>query len=171
MFTYLKDIFADPEMVARTFRATRGHATEAGDAAKREKIAIEKRLADLRKAIGRLVRIADGKAEGVLSAELRLLNDEYAQTEKRLAEMDAQKGTHDDLPSEQEVGEALRTIEPLWEELFPAEKERIVRLLVETVTVRPEGLSIRLRPTGLITLAAEVAPGCDEEPELEEAVA
>jgi hypothetical protein len=56
------------------------------------------------------------------------------------------------------VAKALRTIEPLWEELFPAEKERIVRLLVDAVTVRPDGLSIRLRPTGLITLAAEVAP-------------
>jgi len=65
----------------------------------------------------------------------------------------------------------MRTIEPLWEELFPAEKERIVRLLVETVTVRPAGLTIRLRPTGLITLAAEVAPEDVEEPELEEAIA
>jgi hypothetical protein len=68
------------------------------------------------------------------------------------------------MPSEQDVAAALRTIEPLWEELFPAEKERIVRLLVETVTVRPDGLSIRLRPTGLITLAAEI--GVEElEPE------
>jgi hypothetical protein len=77
---------------------------------------------------------------------------------------------HDDLPSEQDVAEAMRTIEPLWEELFPAEKERIVRLLVETVIVRPDGLQIRLRPMGLITLAAEVAPDAAEEvPELEEA--
>ena len=158
VFTYLKDIFADPEMVARTFRATRTQTTEHRDATGREKAVVEKHLADLRKAIGRLVRAADGKAEGALSAELRSLNDEYAGAEKRLAELAAQPGGQDDMPSEQDVAEALRTIEPLWEELFPAEKERIVRLLVETVTVRPDGLSIRLRPMGLITLAAEVAP-------------
>ena len=75
------------------------------------------------------------------------------------------------MPTERDVAEALRTIEPLWAELFPAEKERIVRLLVETVTVRPDGLTIRLRPLGLVTLAGEIAPEIIEEPELEEAVA
>jgi site-specific DNA recombinase len=104
---------------------------------------------------------------------LRALNDEYAGAEKRLAELAAGSDRQDDMPSEQDVADALRTIEPLWEELFPAEKERIVRLLVETVTVRPDGLSIRLRPTGLITLAAEVAtdaPSADADKELEEAI-
>ena len=73
------------------------------------------------------------------------------------------------MPTERDVAEALRTIEPLWAELFPAEKERIVRLLVEIVSVRPDGLTIRLRPTGLVALAAEVAP--QESEELQEAAA
>jgi len=171
VFTYLKDIFADPEMVARTFRATRQQTAEQRESAKREKAAVQKRLADLRKAIGRLVRITDGKAEGALSAELRALNDEYAEAEKRLAELAAQGDGQVDMPGEQHVSEALRTIEPLWEELFPAEKERIARLLVETVTVRPDGLSIRLRPTGLITLAAEVGAESRDESELERVTA
>lgn len=171
VFTYLKNIFADPEMVARTFRATRAQTTEQHDVARREKATVEKRLADLRKGIGRLVRTTDGKAEGALSQELRAMNDEYAQAEERLRELAVEGGTQDDLPSEQDVADALRTIEPLWEELFPAEKERIVRLLVETVTVRPDGLSIRLRPTGLISLAAEVAPVDAKESELQEATA
>jgi site-specific DNA recombinase len=169
VFTYLKDIFADPEMVARTFRATRAQTTEHRDAAGREKAATEKHLVNLRKAIGRLARATDGEAEGALSQELWAMNDEYAQAVNRLRELAEEGGARDDLPSEQDVAEALRTIDPLWEELFPAEKERIVRLLVETVTVRPYGLSIRLRPTGLITLAAEVAPDAAEDPELEEA--
>lgn len=174
VFTYLKDIFADPEMVARTFRATRQQTAEHRDAVQREKATAEKRLGDLRKAIGRLVRAVGGKAEGALSAELRALNDEYADVEKRLAELATGPDRQNDIPSEQDVADALHTIEPLWEELFPAEKERIVRLLVETVTVRPDGLSIRLRPTGLITLAAEVAtdtPTTDADKDLEEVIA
>jgi len=41
-------------------------------------------------------------------------------------------------------------------------------LLVETVSVRPGGLTIRLRPTGLVALAAEVAPQEPEEPQFQE---
>jgi hypothetical protein len=68
------------------------------------------------------------------------------------------------------VAAALRAIDPLWEELFPAEKERIVHLLVESAVVRPDSLTIRLRPTGLMNLAAELAPGQTTE-ELMEASA
>ncbi len=176
VFTYLKDIFADPEVVARTFRATRAQSTKDRKAVERQKGAFEKRMAELRKVIGRLVRATDGKAEGALSDELRALNDEYAQAEKLFMELDAELGGQDEMPTEQDVAKSLRTIEPLWEELFPAEKERIFRLLVETVTVRSDGLRIRLRPTGLITLAAEVAPDspvadADADKELMEATA
>jgi len=182
VFTYLKNIFADPEMVARTFRITQQQLADQRVTAQREKATVEKRLADLRKTIGRLVRAADsvggadgvngtnGKTEGVLSQELRTLNDEYADTEKQLFDLTTKIEGQDnnDMPTEQDVASALRIIEPLWEELFPAEKERIVRLLVETVTVRPDGLTIRLRPTGLITLADEIAPDTADQPELEE---
>jgi len=168
VFTYVKDIFTDPEMVARTFRATRGQAAKGCKAVDRERDALVKRLSELRSSIGRLARATDDKDEGALAAELRSLNKEYAQTEDRLRDIVA-GGGQDDVPSEQDVAHALRTIEPLWEELFPAEKERIVRLLVETVTVKPDGLSIRLRPMGLISLAAEVANVGTAESKLEDA--
>jgi site-specific DNA recombinase len=135
VFTYLQEIFADPAMVARTFRA-------AGD-----------------------------KDDGPLADELRKLNDEYTDIEAQVQQIEAQLDQQEDVPSERDVAEALRTVEPLWAELFPAEKERIVRLLVETVSVRPDGLTIRLRPTGLIALAAEVAPQESEECQPQEATA
>ncbi|HUT59848.1 MAG TPA: hypothetical protein VNA25_18540 [Phycisphaerae bacterium] len=59
--------------------------------------------------------------------------------------------------------QALQKLDPLWDELFPAEKERIVKLLVEEVMVNPDGLLIRLRLNGLNSLAAELAgDGPDE---------
>lgn len=93
-----------------------------------------------------------------LSEELRTLNDEYATAESRLRELDADLDRETEIPSERDVTAALRTIDPLWEELFPAENERIVHLLVESAVVRPDGLTIRLRPMGLMNLAAELAP-------------
>jgi site-specific DNA recombinase len=157
VFDYLRLLFADPEMIARTFRATQVQAKEERRGLEKERDAIRGRLADLRKSIGRLVRAADGKAEGALSAELRGLNDEHAEAEDQLRKTeDALGQQQDDFPTEQDVAAALKTIDPLWEELFPTEKERIVRLLVESVTVRPDGLSVRLRPGGLAALAVEI---------------
>ena len=52
--------------------------------------------------------------------------------------------------------EALERLDPLWDELFPAEQARIVRLLVERVEVRPEGAAIRLRTAGLASLVRDL---------------
>jgi hypothetical protein len=50
---------------------------------------------------------------------------------------------------EHDVRAALQDIDPLWEELFPAEQTRIVQLLVERIDVHASGLKIRLRANGL----------------------
>jgi len=164
VFTYLREVFADPAMVARTFRGTRARAAGRRRSLARQKAALEKRLTELRKGIRRLVRAAGDKDEGPLAEELRKLNDEYTDVEAQVQELDAQLDEQEDVPAERDVARALRTVEPLWAELFPAEKERVVRLLIESVNVRPDGLTIRLRPTGLTALAAEVAPQESEQP-------
>ncbi len=58
--------------------------------------------------------------------------------------------------TEAEVRDALGALEPLWEELFPAEQARIVRLLVERVEVGPLGADIRLRVQGLSSLVRDL---------------
>jgi hypothetical protein len=58
--------------------------------------------------------------------------------------------------SESEVAAALRRLDPLWNELFPAEQARVIQLLVERVDVSPDGLDIRLRTEGLSNLTAEL---------------
>jgi hypothetical protein len=59
--------------------------------------------------------------------------------------------------TEQEVLEALDRVEPLWEELFPAERSRIVRLLVDRVDIRADGAAVRLRLDGLGSLVRDLA--------------
>jgi len=58
--------------------------------------------------------------------------------------------------SEADVREALQRLDPLWDELFPAEQARIVQLLVERVDVSPDGADIRLRTEGLTNLVADL---------------
>jgi len=58
--------------------------------------------------------------------------------------------------SEVEARDALTRLDPLWDELFPAEHARIVTLLVERVDIGTEGLIVRLRTDGLAGLANEM---------------
>ncbi len=58
--------------------------------------------------------------------------------------------------SEQDVIDALERLDPVWDELFPAEQARIVGLLVERVEVHPDGIELRLRTEGLRSLVAEL---------------
>lgn len=51
---------------------------------------------------------------------------------------------------------ALGRLEPLWDELFPAERQRIVRSLVERVVVGLDGADIRLRVEGLASLLRDL---------------
>src|SRR3954471_4497536 len=57
---------------------------------------------------------------------------------------------------ESAVRAALQRLDPVWEELFPAEQARIIQLLVERVDVSPNGVDIRLRTEGLANLTLEL---------------
>jgi DNA invertase Pin-like site-specific DNA recombinase len=57
--------------------------------------------------------------------------------------------------NEAETYAALTRLDPLWNEMFPAEQARIVALLVERVDIGTDGLNVRLRTDGLAALARE----------------
>lgn len=59
--------------------------------------------------------------------------------------------------AEADTREALTRLDPLWDELFPAEQARIVALVVERVEIGISGLNVRLRMDGLTALAREIA--------------
>ena len=58
--------------------------------------------------------------------------------------------------TETEVRDALGRLDPIWDELFPAEQERIVRLLVERVVVSEAGAEITLKLDGIAGLAQDL---------------
>jgi site-specific DNA recombinase len=59
------------------------------------------------------------------------------------------------------VIEALGALEPVWDEIYPAEQARILRLLIERIDVAPDGISVKLRAAGIRSLAAELL---DQQP-------
>jgi site-specific DNA recombinase len=58
--------------------------------------------------------------------------------------------------TESEVRTALKSFDPLWNELFPAEQARIIQLLVERVEVLTDRVDIKLRIAGVTSLVGEL---------------
>jgi len=97
-------------------------------------------------------RLPAGEIEGLVLAQVRAL---LRQPEVVVGTWRAARVVAPDL-TEAEVCEALGRLDPLWDELFPGEQERIVRLLVERVTVTEGGAEIRLNLEGLAGLARDM---------------
>lgn len=100
-----------------------------------------------------IARLPAGEIESAVLAQVRAL---LRQPEMVVGTWRAAKASAPDV-TEQEVLLALERIEPLWNELFPAEQARIVRLLVDRVDVRVEGAAVRLRLDGLGSLVRDLA--------------
>jgi site-specific DNA recombinase len=62
-----------------------------------------------------------------------------------------------DFATEAKLRTALASFTPVWGALFPAERERVLRLLIAKITFHPETreTDIELRPTGIAALAEE----------------
>jgi DNA invertase Pin-like site-specific DNA recombinase len=97
-------------------------------------------------------RLPAGEIEGLVMAQVRAL---LRQPEVVVGTWRAARAEAPDL-TEAEVREALGRLDPLWDELFPGEQERIVRLLVERVVVTEAGAEIRLNLEGLAGLARDM---------------
>jgi hypothetical protein len=50
-----------------------------------------------------------------------------------------------------------RRLESVWDELYPAEQARILRLLIERIDVASDGISVTLHAAGIRSLVAELA--------------
>jgi site-specific DNA recombinase len=100
-------------------------------------------------------RVPAGEIEAAVIEQLRAV---FRQPEIVAGTWKASCGHAADM-AEAEARVALQQIDPLWEELFPAEQARIVALLVERVNIGTDGLNVRLRVDGLNGLARKMLAG------------
>lgn len=97
-------------------------------------------------------RVPAGEIEAAVIDQLRNV---FRQPEIVAGTWKAARLRADDI-TEADARAALQQLDPLWDELFPAEQARIVALLVERVDIGTEGLNVRLRVDGLGSLAREM---------------
>ena len=97
-------------------------------------------------------RVPAAEIEAAVIDQLRGI---FRQPEIIVGTWRAARAEQDDV-TEDEARDALIQLDPLWDELFPAEQARIVRLLVDRVEMVEAGLDIRLRLDGLASLARDL---------------
>jgi len=146
----LRAIFKAPELITQTLKATKRIEAQEAAELENQRRDLEARLRVLRAEAADLVQPT---ADGSVAAQLGRLNARMEETEKNLAAVEAKlRELRECAVTATDVAEALRSIDPVWDELFPAEQARVVKLLVERVVVYPDGLHVRIRTEGLYVL-------------------
>ena len=97
-------------------------------------------------------RVPAGAIEAAVIAEVR----KVLRTPEMVSQAIREVVALDPAADAPQVIQTLQSIEPVWDELFPAEQARIVQLLVERVTVSPTGLRIDMKTAGMKELIQSI---------------
>ena len=102
--------------------------------------------------------IAASEVEGLVLGQVRRLLASPELVARTITAVRRENGAAEDAELEEgDVIEALGALEPVWDELYPAEQARILRLLIERIDVAPDGISVTLHAAGIRSLVAELA--------------
>jgi site-specific DNA recombinase len=102
--------------------------------------------------------IAASEVEGLVLGQVRRLLASPELVARTITAVRRENGAAEDaVLAEGEVIETLGALEPVWDELYPAEQARILRLLIERIDIAPNGISVTLHATGIRSLVAELA--------------
>jgi site-specific DNA recombinase len=149
-------VFRTPTLVAKTYFAARDIEQAERERLFKQKAQLEMELSQAREQALELMKPGNdqpGKAE-----MLTTVNRQAVELSKQLTHVSercrAYRGNN---ITEQDVSEAFQNVEGFWEDLFPVERNRLIRLLVDKVEIRETGIDMELRTNGLTTLIAELA--------------
>ncbi len=102
--------------------------------------------------------LAAGEVEGLVLGQVKRLLASPEMVARTISAVRQEDSAADDAqPGEGEVIEALAALEPVWDELYPAEQARILRLVIERIDVAPDGICVTLHAAGIRSLVAELA--------------
>lgn len=148
----IRAIGRDPGLVAATLAASRAQSENAIEELETESRALSREL-------GRLGGEMEEAAVAELTARLADSQERAAAAERRQSEI---RGELADLRcriiDEADVRAALAQFDPVWDELSPQEKSKILKLLIERVDYDGQAgtISVAFHVTGIKTLAMEV---------------
>jgi site-specific DNA recombinase len=133
---HLGAIFRTPKMLANVWREAEKQQKSEKEEALVRKREIEKELED-----------ASGNAD---RKSLRELSKELIRINKELKLYDSEPVT------ERDISDAFDDMQSLWDELFPVERQRLIKLLVEKIEIHETGLDLILNTHGMSSLVSEL---------------
>jgi DNA invertase Pin-like site-specific DNA recombinase len=102
--------------------------------------------------------IAASEVEGLVLGQVRRLLASPELVARTITEARRENSAAEDIELvEGDVIDALGALAPVWDELYPAEQARILRLLIERIDVAFDGISVTLHAAGIRSLVAELA--------------
>ena len=131
-----------------------------------ERKRLRRRLKKVRGEIRSLLdALATGEAGGSVGARIGDLEVKATDLERRLTEIVQElAGLDRDTVDEADLRKALSLFDPVWEVLFPMEKERVIRMLIDRIDYdgRSSKLAIEFAASGIQALAGEVGSAKEE---------
>lgn len=158
----IRAIGSNQRLQRETFRQALAQVAAQRRTLKAEDRRLRDQLPTARVEVDRLVKAiaaADGQAADALHDGLTAAQERLVTLEARLREVrTATEGLARLQVDEAHVGRALQSFTPIWDVLHAPERERILRLLIETISYdgRSEAMTFSFRLAGLGTLAEEV---------------
>jgi site-specific DNA recombinase len=152
----LSAVFRTPTLVAKTYFAAREIESAEKERLIRQKLQLEEDLAQTRQQAIELMNPGNGQPDK--DEALATVNRKAVDLSRQLAGVASRCRTYQgSVITEQDVSEAFSNVETFWKDLFPVERNRLIRLLVEKVEIRETGIDMELKTNGLTTLITELA--------------
>ena len=152
----LSAVFRTPTLMSQTYFAAKGMEETERERLLKQKERLEDDLLKVRAhALEKAPPDGNGSSPGATLADL---NEEAVTLSRHLTDVSVRvEAFETDLVAEREVAEAFQSVETFWEDLFPLERNRLIRLLVEKVEVRETGIDMELKTRGLTSLIIELS--------------
>ena len=148
----LRAVFRAPELIAKTFRAAKTMESAETERLRRAKGELEDHLRVLKE-----MAVCPTRSDGKDVEKVRKINEDIDEGRLRLQEVTEELAVlQENRGTERDVIDALGKLDGVWDELFPAERARVVQLLVEQVVVYAGGIDVRIRANGLRSLISEL---------------
>jgi len=149
-------IFRTPTLIFQTYEKVKELENEDLQRVNAQKEGSEIKLAELRKQVLALMHPDNLQPDkGNLLAEL---NRQVQEETRKVLSINKQASARiKNQITEAEIASSFNAMDTFWEELFPAEQQRLIELLIQIVEVRETGLDIILKTGGISTLVMELA--------------
>ena len=152
----LSAVFGASTLVAKTYFASREIESAEKERLIQQRLQLEEDLAQARQQAIELMNLGNIRPDK--DAIPATVNRQAVDLSKQLTRVASRCNTYQSSGiTEQDVSEAFSNVETFWKDLFPVERNRLIRWLVEKVEIRETGIDMELKTNGLTTLITELA--------------